>query len=458
MVRVMSAQLRELIDRGPMTRFQWMAVATTIALTIIDGFDVLVVAFTGKFIATEWGLNPGQLGMVLSAGLIGMAVGSLVLAPTADRIGRRRAILICLAVVTVGMLLSSMSQNVVQLGVLRVVTGIGVGGLLANSSVISSEYASKRWRALAVSLITLGYAIGATGGGLLSVLVIPHWGWRSMFVIGGVASIVVIPLVLAALPESMDFLLSRQPKNALQRVRSLAARMQLPIPEELTTIDRDAQSRGLLDGFRVLLRPDLRRATLVLWLAFFLIMAGFYFVMSWTPTLLIEVGLSPTAGLAGGTLLNLGGMLSAAVFGLLAARWAPRAVLIGFLVASAILLMIFVGSLSSLPWAMLVGFVTGVAINGCVAGFYAVTPTIYPPSVRATGVGTVIGIGRAGAIVAPLAAGFLLQSGWSARDLYLACAGVFLVGAAMLLLLRTPVNSSQPETTLSASQTSEATH
>ncbi|MBC3191927.1 MFS transporter [Pseudonocardia sp. C8] len=445
----MSRDVQELIDDGPMSRFQWGAVAVCVLLNMLDGFDVLVMAFTGKAVSAEWGLSGAQLGLLLSAGLIGMAVGSMFVAPWADRIGRRPMVLGCLALAGVTMLLSAASQAPWQLGLLRVLTGIGIGGLLATTNVIAAEYASTRWRGLAVSLNSTGYALGATLGGLLAAVLIGGFGWRSVFLVGGAATVAVIPLVWWRLPESLDFLATRRPVRALERINDLLRRMGHPLLGALP--EHSAVPSGVGAGYRELLAARLRRTTLVLWVVFFCIMAGFYFVTSWTPTLLTEAGLSPTAGIAGGTLLNVGGIFGATLLGLLAARFALRHVLTGYLVTAAALLAVFITTTSSLASAFAVAVVIGVVVNGCVAGLYALTPTVYAPAVRTTGVGTGLAIGRAGAILAPTLAGTLLDGGWTPHQLYLLFAGVFLLTAAMLLLLRpTPTSAAAPPTTIRA--------
>ena len=432
----MSATTHQLIDDRPMSRFQWGAIAVCVLLNMMDGFDVLVMAFTGRAVSEDWGLTGAQLGLLLSAGLIGMAVGSMFVAPWADRIGRRPMVLGCLAVAGAAMLLSAASQSPWQLGILRTVTGIGIGGILATSNVIAAEYSSTRWRGLAVSLNSTGYALGATLGGLLAALLIGQFGWRSVFLAGGLATTAAIPLVWWRLPESLDFLITRRPPGALERINDLLRRMGHVVLTALP--DRAAAPRGVGAGYRELLTPRLRRTTLVLWLVFFCIMAGFYFVTSWTPSLLTEAGLSPTAGIAGGTLLNVGGIFGAALLGLLAARFALRTVLASYLLATGVLLTVFIAATGSLASAFLVAAVIGVVVNGCVAGLYALTPTVYEPAVRTTGVGTGLAIGRAGAILAPTLAGTLLDGGWTPQYLYALFGVVFVVAAAALFLLRLP--------------------
>ncbi len=441
--------LRDSLHEGPMSRFQWFAIAVCVLLNMLDGFDVLVMAFTGKAVSTEWGLNGAQLGLLLSAGLVGMALGSMLLAPWADRIGRRPMILLCLGIAGSGMLLSAMSTSATQLGLLRVLTGVGIGGILASSNVIGSEYASNRWRGLAVSLNSTGYALGATVGGLLAVALIGSFGWRSVFLFGGVVTLVAIPLVFLCLPESLDFLLTRRPTGALERVNALARRLGRPALDALP--EPVAATTAARTGFGQLLAPGQRRVTLLLWASFLLVFAGFYFVTSWTPTLLVQAGMSATQGLTGGTLLNLGGIFGAALLGLLAGRFALRSVLIGYLVVTAVLLAVFIGTISSLTLAFVLAAVIGVFVNGCVAGLYALTAVAYDTGVRATGVGTAIGIGRIGAIASPTIAGGLLDVGWTPENLYVTVGLVFVATALLMWAVRvTAAGSRSPATAAAA--------
>lgn len=442
----MSIDLKKVVDDGPMARFQWLAIGICIVLNMIDGFDVLVMAFTASSVSAEWALNGAQVGLLLSAGLFGMAAGSLFIAPWADRFGRVPLILFCLLLSGVGMLLSSLSQTPLQLALLRGLTGLGIGGILASSNVIASEFANKRWRGLAVSLQSTGYALGATLGGLLSVWLLTHFGWRSVFIFGGAVTLAVIPLVLLFLPESLDFLITRRPLNALARINRLAARLGQPALSELPQIQSTpSAAKGRLAQ---LLAPESRRTTLLIWLLFFLVMFGFYFVMSWTPKLLVAAGLSAQQGISGGVLLSVGGIFGAALIGALASRWRLTRVLALFMLISAGLLVLFVGSASSVSMALGLGLLIGLFVNGCVAGLYALSPIVYDASVRTTGVGWGIGIGRIGAILSPTVAGVLLDSGWQPLHLYGVFAVVFVIAAIVLLQLR-PGTQVQPAGELS---------
>src|SRR5258706_4167147 len=210
------AQLRE----GPMSSFQIMIVVITTALNMIDGFDVLAISFTAPLIAREWVVTPQPLGILLSAGLAGMALGSLFLSPVADILGRRAVLIASTAVLSVGMLASAVTGNVLELAVCRLLTGIGVGGVLASGNTLLAEYSSERWRDLSISTMVVGYSAGAIVGGSISAYLIAAFGWRAAFIFGGVCSTVLLPAVFV-LPESLDFILASKAKNPLSRANQV---------------------------------------------------------------------------------------------------------------------------------------------------------------------------------------------------------------------------------------------
>jgi benzoate transport len=438
-------RLRAALDDGPMTWFQWRAVLVCVVLNMIDGFDVLVMSFTAKPVGAQWQLSGSVLGLLLSAGLVGLALGSLFVAPRADRFGRRPVIMICLLVAGLGMLLSAFAQSALQLGLLRLLTGIGIGGVLASSNVIASEYASRRWRGMAVSLQATGFALGATLGGLVAVALIGRLGWQSVFLVGGIATLLVIGLVHFCLPESLDYLLTRHRPEALVKVNELARRLgQSPLDSLPQPVRGDGTgSAPARAGLPALLGAAHRRTTMVLWAAFFLVMSGFYFVTSWTPTLLVEAGLSASGGITGGVLLNVGGMFGAVAFGVLTARLQIRTVVISYLASSAVMLALFITSSRSLALLVLVGVLIGLFLNGSIGGLYALTPTAYDAGVRATAMGAAIGVGRIGAILSPIAAGALLDGGWTPQALYLAVGVLILLAAVVLLGLRIAATAPQ---------------
>lgn len=427
----MSIDLRASMDLRPMSGFQWIAVSICVFLNLIDGFDVLVMAFTATAVSSFWQLTGAQLGYLLGAGLLGMSIGSLFVAPWADKWGRRPLVLVCLTTSGIGMILSAASMTPVQLGITRVITGVGIGGILACSNVIASEYASARWRSLALSLQSTGYAIGALFGGLFAIFLIEHYGWRSVFLVGGSATLIMIPVVYFFLPESMDFLITKQPNNALVKINKLAKKLNLQLLENLP--ERNAlDSKGQSSITRLLTRDYLLK-TIWLWAAFFLVLFGFYFVMNWTPKLLASAGQTAQQGITGGMLLSAGGIVGSALLGLLSSKFKTAYVQAVFLLITAVTMVFFVKT-SGLPgYGIAVGLLLGVTVNGCVAGLYAIAPTVYDPSVRTTGVGFAIGVGRAGGILSPVVAGFLIDDGWQPASLFTTYAVAFTVAALVIL-------------------------
>ena len=418
-----------------MSRYQWLIVGLCIVLNALDGFDVLAMAFTANSVTRDFGLSGGQLGILLSAGLVGMAAGSLGLAPFADVIGRRPMVLISVGLATAGMLLSALAHSAVELGIWRVVTGVGIGGILACTNVIVSEYSSKRWRGLAISLYTAGYGVGATLGGTAAVALQASFGWRSVFLLGGLCTGATLLLLAALLPESVDFLASRRPRNVVERLNKIARRIGQPAVTELPAAAARAGKKNKLSE---LFTPGNRRSTGLVWLAFFATMFGFYFVNSWTPRLLVTAGMTESQGVIGGLMLTLGGTFGALLYGLLTLRWNSRKVLVIFAVLSAATMVMFISTAGVLALAFVAGGVVGMLINGCIAGMYTVAPALYGASVRSTGVGWAIGIGRAGAIVAPLIAGALLDAHWTASMLYMGVGFVVLLAGAAVAAMRLP--------------------
>ena len=433
----MSQDLQRRLAQGPITAFQLTVIALCVGLNMLDGFDVLAMSFAASGVKADWHLLDGQLGALLSAGLVGMGLGSLTLGPCADRWGRRMVVLLSVALAGLGMLGSAFADNYAQLLSLRVLTGVGIGGTIASVAVIVSEYAPDTLRGTALAIYATGYSIGATIGGLLAAFAIPRYGWRAAFVIGGTLSLLMLPLAWRKLPESLDFLLTRRPPSGLRRVNTLLQRMGqtsltvLPEPAPLTVSNRSGQG-SVGAQLRLLMRP----ATLLVWIVFFCTMASFYFILSWTPRLLNAAGLSAGAGLTGGVLLNLGGIAGCGLFAAAAARADTHRLLFGALIGSALLIVVF-GLVMSRPDIALLwtALLLGVIANAAMAGLYAVGPPLYPTAVRTTGMGWAIGIGRFGAILAPLASGALLDRGWLPAQLYFFFSAPFVIAALALFLI-----------------------
>ena len=224
---------RSILLERPMGRMQIVAVAICIALNALDGFDVLAITFAAPGLSESWKLGPGAIGIVISTGLVGMAGGSLLLAPLADIIGRRLMILASLVAMSGGMFLSATAPDVYMLSLWRVVTGLGIGAMLAAINAMTAEYANAKRRDLAVSLMAVGYPIGGVIGGSIAAWLLHHYSWHAIFVFGGVITAILIPIVWFLLPESIEFLIGKGKGDVLPRVNGILRRMGHPEATEM---------------------------------------------------------------------------------------------------------------------------------------------------------------------------------------------------------------------------------
>ena len=421
--------IRQLIDTSRMTSYQWFIIGLACFLNALDGYDLVAMAFTSTSVSEEFALSGAQLGWLLSSALIGIGLGSLLLAPLADRYGRKKLILLALSIDLVGLTMSALADSYGELLAWRVITGIGVGGILACVTVVVAEFSNLRFRGLAIAIYASGYGLGAAACGMLAAQFIPDYGWRSIFVIGAVLTAAALVLTIFTLPESVDFLRSQGRDD---KVRSIAHRIGVREAFTITPAGPAPQKSSLSE---ILSGPYLS-TTIRLWIAFSLITAAFNFANQWTPKLLTESGLSAQQGIIGGVMLSFGGTIGSLIFGALTTRIDARRLLTVFSLLSAVVLVVFI-SAASLPMIM---FATGVAVgmllNACVTGMYTVTPQAYPTALRTTGVGSAIGVSRAGAVLAPIVVGYLLDAGWSPTALYISAAALVSLTALALIGVR----------------------
>ena len=216
---------RAIIAREPMRRAQLVAVAICVALTALDGFDVLSISFASPGIAAEWGIDRAMLGIVLSMELIGMSVGSILVGSLADRVGRRPVTLGCLVVMATGMWLATTAHGVTTLSAFRLFTGLGIGGMLAAGNAMAAEFANARRRNLAVALMAAGYPLGAIVGGSIASRLLASGSWRSVFAFGALCSAAFIPIVWFLIPETVAYLAHRRPANVVERVNAVLRRL-----------------------------------------------------------------------------------------------------------------------------------------------------------------------------------------------------------------------------------------
>jgi len=402
------ADPREIIDQRPMSRFQWCVVAIMIGLNALDGFDVLSISFASPGIAKDWGIDRAALGVVLSMELIGMAIGSIVLGGVADRMGRRWTILCCLVVMAAGMFLASTAHDVTSLSIWRVLTGLGIGGMLAATNAAVAEVSNAARRNLCVVLMAGGYPVGAIIGGSIAAVLLKEQGWQSVFEFGAIVTLCFIPIVWFFAPESIAFEMQRRGPKTLASVNRTLGRMGHGAIEVLPKRQETARKLPVA----ALFSPALIRPTLLLTLAYLAHIMTFYFILKWIPKIVVDMGFAPAA--AAGVLVwaNVGGASGSLILGLLTAKLRLRTLAIAVMAVSAVLVVIFGRGQADLSQLALIAAAVGFFTNAGVVALYGLLAQSFPTEVRATATGFAIGVGRGGSALAPALAGFLFAAGY----------------------------------------------
>jgi benzoate transport len=419
---------RQWLAANPMRMPQVVVVAITTALLALDGFDVLSISFASPGIASEWGIDRAALGFVLSMELIGMSIGSIFLGGVADRLGRRPTILGCLVLMTLGMFMVSRVHDLIELSLWRVFTGAGIGGILSATNAVATEFANAKRRDLCVTLMAIGYPLGAVAGGTIAAHLLKADDWRSVFQFGAMATALLLPIVYGWMPESLVWLCQHQPVGALARInRSLKRLDYAPIDVLPAPAPRTGRA-PLLDIFK----PGMAMATVLVTATFCLHITTFYFILKWVPKIVVDMGFPAASAAAVLVWANVGGACGGVALGLLSTRYSIKALTILLLIASTVMVAIFGRGQADLRGLATICAVTGFCTNGGVVGLYAVLARTFPAAVRATGTGFAIGVGRGGAMIAPIIAGLLFKAGFSLQYVAIAMGAGSLVAAVCL--------------------------
>jgi AAHS family 4-hydroxybenzoate transporter-like MFS transporter len=420
------------IDAQPVGAFQVKLLLTCAAVLFLDGFDTTAIGYVAPALAKEWNLARGALGPVFSAGLFGLMIGALLLGPLADRIGRKKIIILSTLAFGVGTLITAFVNDVNTLFAVRLLTGLGLGGAMPNTIALTSEFSPHRRRATMVMVMFVGFSIGAALGGLLAAALIPQFGWRSVFVVGGAAPLLLAPVLTLRLPESVRFLALGG--HAHQRVAQLLALVdpKAAFAKGARFVVNEPALAGL--PVRHLFQGGRTAATLLLWIVFFMSLLDIYFLSNWLPTVLNDLGASITEAAAIGSMLQVGGVVGTFALGSIIDRFSFRALALVYFIA-----VFAVGAIGQLGhsavFVTIAIFVAGFCIVGGQIAANALAAGFYPTSVRATGVGWALGIGRIGSIVGPLVGGVLLSLKWSAGEVFVAAAGAALCAALAAFFL-----------------------
>jgi benzoate transport len=427
----MTIEIRQTIDESQMSTFQIVTVILCVFGNLVTGFSILILPFTSPAIADYWQLSPDALGTLLSASLLGMMFGAMFIAPLADKLGRRRILIVCMSLITVGLLLSGLASDSNMLMAARVVTGLGAGGSLAGFNTLVAEYSSDKWRDLGIGfLISIGSISGVLGGAVTAYFV-AHYEWRAAFVFGGLLAGIVMVGIEIRLPESVDYLLARRPDDALNRINKLLHKMGISILVDMPKIQQT--DPGKVPGIRALFSRSSFAISLLSWVAMLAMLMGFYFITSWTPKILVDAGWTIQESIMANILINAGGALAGLGFGYASRFLGYRSAICLALILVTVLFVIFGFFGADQSFRFILAPTLGFFVYGAIVSQYALLPRIYEPAIRNTGTGWATGVGRLGAIAAPYLAGKMLAAGWDGMDLYFVFALTFLVSLAAVI-------------------------
>ena len=409
--------LAQILDERPVSPFQSRIILMCGMVLVLDGFATQSIGFLAPSMAESLHVPVSTFGPVFAAALIGLMLSSIAAGPIADRMGRKVPVVVATIIFGVFSIATAQAVSLHQLIAFRFLSGLGFGSAIPNAVALTAEYAPRRLQQTLITVLFASMPFGALLGGVVSWVILPHWGWRSVFMCGGILPLVLALVLIKALPESLRFLsVSHSSKTSIQKIVSriapdLNGEFDATPPKE----DREAAGAPVVQLFS----HGRAIGTILLWVPFFMNLLMLYFIVTWLPALLRQTHMPVLAGVFGISLFSLGGILGSLLQGRAMSAWGGFAVLLGEFAVCMVLI-------SSLAWIdsfgliMAVTLLSGFFIQGAQAGLNAIAATYYPTTVRSTGVGWALGVGRLGSILGPLLGGVVISRHWTMQQIFLA--------------------------------------
>ncbi|MFU9045400.1 aromatic acid/H+ symport family MFS transporter [Acinetobacter tibetensis] len=432
--------INTVVDEAKFTPFHWSVLIWCLLIIIFDGYDLVIYGVALPLLMQEWGLSAVQAGLLASTALFGMMFGAMSFGTLSDKLGRKKTIMICVAIFSGFTFLGAFASSPVEFGILRFLAGLGIGGVMPNVVALMTEYAPKRIRSTLVAVMFSGYAIGGMASALLGAWLVTDYGWKIMFFIAGIP-FVALPIIWKFLPESLMFLTQKgETAQVAQIVQKISPEQNIHAETRFVLNDVIAGDEAPL---RALFQQGRMFSTLMFWVAFFMCLLMVYALGSWLPKLMIQAGYSLGASMLFLFALNIGGMVGAIGGGALADRFHLKPVLSTMFTVGALAL-ILLGFNS--PQAVLYTLIAlaGAATIGSQILLYTFVAQFYPTAVRSTGMGWASGIGRIGAIVGPILTGALLtlQLPHQMNFMVIAIPGIIAALAVFMVNLKASVDGS----------------
>jgi AAHS family 4-hydroxybenzoate transporter-like MFS transporter len=422
-----------MIDEQQIGRFHIAVLLLCAAAMFVDGFDTQALGYVAPALSAALAVKPAALGLVFAAGGLGAILGGLVLAPYADRTGRKPIIVGSLVFFSICTLLISRANTVPQLTWMRFAIGLGLGGVVPNALALTAEFMPKKSRVTLVLITWLGFSFGSALAGPITASILRTHSWRAVFLFGGVLPMVLAPLLLWRLPESLHSLTQRY--AAPERIAAILARMnpKLVFSQAARFINSEHKEKGF--PVALLFREGRARITLLLWIMFFMNLLALFFLSSWLPTVLHKAGLPQHAAIVIAALLHFGGIAGGLALAPLCDRYNPYLVLAFAYILSGTFIAGIGLSEDRITFAMAATFLAGFFTFGAQNSANAIAATRYPTAMRSSGVGWALGVGRTGQIIGPLIGGFLLSLQWATSQILYLIALPSVVAATAAFLL-----------------------
>ncbi|MCP3721122.1 MFS transporter [Paraburkholderia sp. CNPSo 3281] len=431
-----TVDVQAFIDDQHFSLFHCMLFVLCFLTIALDGLDTGAMGLIAPTLAQDWHVPRTSLGPVLSATLVGIGVGALLVSPIADRIGRRSVLIGSVAFFGVWSTAAAFATSMDALTVMRFLTGVGLGAAIPNTATLMSEFVPARIRGLAVNGMLVGFAAGNTVGGVLSGWLIPAFGWRSVLLVGGVAPILLACLLLAFLPESVKFMVSRgkpteRIAHALRRLAPNARLDGCVFVSEAHAPREHVRRSPVLE----LLSRKYAVGTIMLWVAYFMCLVVLYLINNWMPTLLKASGFSLPQYAATSAWFHLGACVGILFTGWLMDRMSPVRVIALFYTLTALVVLIIGRNVAHDASLTLLIVATGLTLSGAASSMSTLATQFYPTTSRVTGCAWMLAIGRLGAVAGTFGGAFLLSLNWEFSAIFGLLAVPSLIAAGALLVL-----------------------
>ncbi|ALV75036.1 MFS transporter [Acinetobacter johnsonii] len=406
-----SINANEVMDHAPLKAIHWRVILLSALIIIFDGYDLVIYGVALPKLMVEWQIDSITAGFLGSIALFGMMFGAIIFGSLSDKLeaygfSRKKLIILCVCLFSSFTLLCGYASNPQSFGIFRFIAGLGLGGVMPNVIALMTEYAPKKLRATLVSLMFSGYAVGGMCSALLGMWLVPQYGWKIMFILGGLP-LLLLPMIWLLLPESIDYLVRRKKtEQAIHILKQIDSNVTYTTQTSISL--HQANQTSSKTPVKDLFTENRGPITLLFWGSVFMALVLVYALGNWLPKLMVEAGYDLSTSLFFLFALNIGGMLGAIGGGYLADRFNLAKVLCTLFLSGAIALFLLSYSLPTFVLYICIAIAGAASIGGQIL-LLAYMSQFYSSNIRATGLGMALGVGRLGAILGPILCGWLLS-------------------------------------------------